>query len=74
MQNALERPIVVPEGHRVFIDVATSDADELQLHLESHNIRTAFGRRAPDVTRLQVFGIPAEDVDAILGEWEVPTA
>jgi hypothetical protein len=74
MQNALGRPVVVPEGHRVFIDVATSDVDELQLHLESHNIRTAIERPGPDVTRIQVFGLDAQDVDAILGEWEVPTA
>ena len=80
MENAMlnspdsMRPVVVRQGNRIFIDVDADDADELQFHLQSHNIRTAIERLRPGVTSLEVFDLNADDVEAVLGEWEVPTA
>jgi hypothetical protein len=70
----LRRPRVVRQNDRVVIEVAPDDAEELRIHLNSHNIRTADLPAAPGVARLHVLDLPADEVDAVLGEWEVPTA
>jgi hypothetical protein len=75
MNSAISRrPQAVTEGGRVFIDVLADDAEELQVHLHSHNIRSSVAARTPAVTRLEVLDLGVEEADAVLGEWEVPTA
>jgi len=63
---------VIREDGRMLIEVAPRDADELQVHLRSHNIETLPVPGAPvDAAWLEVSGDRAEDVEAVLGQWEV---
>ncbi len=71
-----QRPASVPRifwrGDRVLIQVGALDADELREHLRSHNIRTTPAPGAPaGFAWLEVHSFGAEEVGAVLSEWEV---
>jgi hypothetical protein len=71
----LRKPRVRSQDDRLVIEVPREDAEQLQIHLHSLGIRTAAEPSPTDcVTRLKVLDHGAEDVEAILGEWEVARA
>jgi hypothetical protein len=63
---------VVRQGGRVLIEVPPNQAEQLREHLRSHNIQTAVASDSTANTSwLEVRGHLAEDIEAMIGEWEV---
>jgi hypothetical protein len=69
--NSSHRPVLILQGSHVFVDVEERMAEELQIHLYSHNVRSLASHHRPGVVRLEVLELPADVLEAIIDEWEV---
>ena len=67
-------PRLYEEGGRLYVEVGRDDAEELQIHLSSLGVRTAWDGAPHQATRLVVLDHGRQDVEAMLGEWEVARA
>ena len=64
-------PRIHAEGGQLYIEVGRDDAEQLQIHLSSLGVRTAWDGAPNQATRLVVLDHGEQDVEAMVGEWEV---